>query len=120
MFAENGTVNIHGIEYVSEGNPAPTGTSNTEKTKLLINYTTTSPHVIAAFGAHVASPDDWDQSAVTVDGKSFQVECVEVKQNGGCDGGQINLDAFDVISKITAPELTLKKMMELKAITRIS
>jgi hypothetical protein len=109
MFAEDGTVTINEIKYLSEGNPAPSGTSNTESTQLWINYTTTSPHVIAAFGAHIASPADWEHAAVSVDGKSFQIECVEVKDNGGCDGGQINLDAFDVIDPIFAPTLTLKK-----------
>jgi len=105
---KNNTLLIHDIGYVSEGNPSNTG-GNTEKTKLYVNYTSSSPHVIAAFGAHIASPDDWTNPATSVDGKSFQIECVEVKKNGGCDGGQINLDAFDVISPLYAPELTLIK-----------
>ncbi|MFZ8938046.1 MAG: hypothetical protein ACO2Y5_07330, partial [Nitrosopumilaceae archaeon] len=46
-----------------------------------------------------------------MNGKSFQIECEEVKKNGGCDGGQINLDAFDVIFPLTAPELTLMKIV---------
>jgi hypothetical protein len=109
MFAPIGqNITINEIRYNSEGDPSNTG-SNTESTELWINYTSSSSHVIAAFGAHVASPDDWTQSAVSVNGKSFQIECDEVHAKGGCAGGQINLDAFDVIFPLSAPELTLKK-----------
>jgi len=105
---KNSTIVIHDIGYVSEGDPSFSG-GNTEQTQLYVNYTTSSSHVIAAFGAHVASPNDWLNPATSVTGKSFQIECVEVKKNGGCDGGQINLDAFDVISPLYAPELILIK-----------
>ncbi|MGD8918856.1 MAG: Ig-like domain-containing protein, partial [Nitrosopumilaceae archaeon] len=110
LFSPEGNVTINDIGYVSEGDPSSQG-GNTESTQLYVNFTTTDPHVIAAFGAHVASPDDWVNHAVDVNGKSFQIECVEVKGNGGCDGGQINLDAFDVIFPLTAPELTLTKIV---------
>jgi hypothetical protein len=112
MFAPNGkTITINDIRYNHEGDPSDNG-SNTESTELWINYTSSSSHVIAAFGAHVASPTDWaETSAVSVNGKSFQIECDEVHAKGGCAGGQINLDAFDVIFPLSAPELTLKKIV---------
>jgi hypothetical protein len=109
MFAPLGhNIEIYEIEYLSEGDPSENG-SNTESTRLWVNYTSTSSHVIAAFGAHIASESDWDKHAIDVNGKSFQIQCEEVKKNGGCDGGQINLDAFDVIFPLSAPTLTLKK-----------
>jgi len=109
IFAPNGeTITINSIGYVSEGDPSFSG-SNTESTQLIVNYTTTSTNVIAAFGVHIASPADWNFHAVDVNGKSFQIECVEVHSQGGCSGGQINLDAGDIIAPLTAPELTLLK-----------
>ena len=71
---------------MSEGDPSENG-SNTESTQLYVNFTTTNPHVIAAFGAHIASETDWDIHAVDVNGKSFQIACVEVHAKGGCAGG---------------------------------
>jgi hypothetical protein len=109
MFSPNGTtIDIFDVDYVFEGDPSFSG-SNTETTQLFVNYTTTSTDVIAAFGAHIASPDDWDFHAVDVNGKSFQVGCEEIHSKGGCDGGQINLDASNIIAPMAAPELTLLK-----------
>jgi len=107
----NTTIEILGISYVSEGDPGENG-SNTESTQLTVSYNSTSTNVIAAFGAHIASPDDWDFHAVDVNGKSFQIECVEVKRQGGCDGGQINLDASNIIAPLNAPVLTLLKNVD--------
>jgi hypothetical protein len=113
MFVPAGeSVFINSIYYLSEGDPSFAG-GNTESTTLFVNYTTSSSEAIAAFGAHVASPDDWDWHAVDVNGKSFQIACDEVHAKGGCSGGQINLDAFDVIFPLTAPEITLKKFVNL-------
>jgi len=107
----NTTIEILGISYVSEGDPGEFG-SNTESTQLSIRYVTNSTNVIAAFGAHISSPDDWDFHAVDVNGKSFQIECVDVHRLGGCDGGQINLDASDIIAPLNAPVLTLLKNVD--------
>ena len=71
IFAPNGeSIQINSIGYVTEGDPSTNG-ANTEKTKLFVNYTTSSSNVIAAVGAHIASPLDWDNAAVSVQGKSF-------------------------------------------------
>ncbi|NIM25292.1 MAG: hypothetical protein GTN35_00905, partial [Nitrososphaeria archaeon] len=111
MFAPAGhSITINDIRYLSEGDPSDAG-SNTESNEIWVNYTSSSPDVIAAFGAHIASPLDWEYSAVSVNGKSFQIRCDEIHAKGGCAGGQINLDAFDVIYAINAPELTLKKFV---------
>jgi len=112
MYSPEGTfVDITSIGYVSQGDPSFSG-SNTESTQLFVEYTTDSTNVIAVFGAHISSPDDWDFHAVDVNGKSFQIECVEVKANGGCDGGQINLDASHIIEPLNAPELKLVKNID--------
>jgi len=112
IFSPEGTmIDINSIGYVAGEEGDPGDTQNSQNTQLWVNYTGNSPDVIAAFGAHVASPVDWEFGADSITGKAFHFGCKEVHAGGGCSGGAINLDAFQVIASISAPELTLKKFV---------
>jgi len=108
MFALDGTVTIKHVTYVSEGDPSA-GVQNDQTTKLSVIFTTTSSDVIAAFGAHISSPADWDNTASDVNGSPYRVGCVEIKVagNGGCKGS-FNIDANDLV-RLSVGQLTLKK-----------
>ena len=95
------TVTITGIGYVSEGDP-----TTLSKTQLFVEFKTDSSHVVAAFGIHIASPNDWINTASSVQGVPYQVMCVSV--NGGNCNAHINIDAGSIES-LPAPQLTLKK-----------
>jgi len=102
---ENITINT--IGYSQEGDPSDNG-KNTEQNRLFVNYTTSSSDVIAAFGAHLASPVDWEFSASDVTGKAFHFGCSEIHAGGGCSGGAINFDGFNILP-IDTPTLLLQK-----------
>ncbi|MDH3618774.1 MAG: hypothetical protein OEM89_08625, partial [Nitrosopumilus sp.] len=104
MFAEGGTVDILHVSYVSEGVP-----SEVSSTQLSVIFTTTNSHVVAAFGAHLASSNDWVNTASDVQGQPYQVSCIEV--NGGGCNAHININASD-INPLPAPTVTLIKALQ--------
>jgi len=82
MFADpagGGTIEILDVSYSFEGDPEVDDT-----TVLSVTFTTTSSHVVAAFGAHLASNLDWTNTATNVSGQPYQVDCVGVN-GGGCN-----------------------------------
>jgi len=105
MFVPTGeTVVIKSIKYDSQGDPTVDST-----TQLSVTFTTTSSHVVAAFGVHVASLEDWKLTAsTTISGKPYQVGCVDI--TGGTCNGHINLSSVGISPFI--PKLTLVKIVD--------
>ena len=101
MFAEGGTVDIQSIEYTLE--EPPTGQATTQ---LKVTFTSTSTHVIAAYGAHLASPEDWELTSSQITGKPYQFGCVGV--DGGSCTGKANLSS-DGIVPLANPTVTIVK-----------
>jgi len=100
MFVPSGSITITGFGIIpTEGDP---GLTTKQTTQFFVDYTTSATHVIAAFGVHIASSEDWVNAASTVNGLGFRVGCVstEVDGAGGCAPESINVDA-DVI--VTPP-----------------
>jgi hypothetical protein len=104
MFVSEGTITIDDIGYLTP--LADPGAQSTQTERLYVDYTTsTATHVVAAFGVHIASGDDWDHSATEVTGLSFRVGCTGVfDDNRGCKGESVNFNA-DII--IPDPTITL-------------
>jgi len=94
------TVEIIDISYFSEGDP-----TLESKTVLSVIFTTTSSKVVAAFGAHLASSNDWKFTAADVEGQPYKVSCVEV--NGGNCNAHINIASSDILP--LPPTITLVK-----------
>ncbi|HUT06536.1 MAG TPA: hypothetical protein VMW74_07615, partial [Nitrosopumilaceae archaeon] len=107
MFAPPGSeLEILHIDYVTEGDP--TGQeSNTETNVIFVEFTTNSTDVIAAYGAHIASPDDWVNTASDVNGSPYRTGCVEIKDSGGCNSS-INISS-NVIVSVVDPTVTIVK-----------
>ncbi|MDH3618462.1 MAG: hypothetical protein OEM89_07030, partial [Nitrosopumilus sp.] len=107
MFAPGGSeLEILHIDYVSEGDPTGQA-SNTETNVIFVEFTTNSPNVIAAFGAHISNPEDWVNTASDVNGSPYRVGCVEITEQGGCNAS-INVSS-NVIVPIPDSILTLIK-----------
>ena len=101
MFADGGDVDILSIEYTLE--EIPTAQSSTQ---LKVTFTSTSTHVIAAYGAHLASPEDWELTSSLVSGKPYQFGCVGV--DGRACLAKANLSSEGIIPLVD-PILTIIK-----------
>ncbi|HUT06598.1 MAG TPA: hypothetical protein VMW74_07935, partial [Nitrosopumilaceae archaeon] len=107
MFADGGIVNILHADYVSEGDPNVDST-----TRFSVIFSTTSSHVVAAFGAHLASSHDWINTADDVNGEPYQVRCVGI--NGGGCNGHVNIST-EGIEPLPETSVRLIKALQIGA-----
>ena len=107
LFSPNATIlNIKNVTYVDEGDPSGEA-SNSERASVSITFETDSSHVILAYGQHIASPEDWVNTAGSVSGQSVQVRCEEFNGDG-C--GHVNF-ASNVIVVVPDPTVTIQKQL---------
>ncbi|MGD8637881.1 MAG: thrombospondin type 3 repeat-containing protein, partial [Nitrosopumilaceae archaeon] len=105
MFAENGTVDILSISYTLE-DPL-TGQARTE---LTVTFSSTSTHVVAAYGTHLASPAIWESTASDVTGKPYTFGC-EALDVSGCSNSEKSNFASSGIDPLL-PTVTLIKTLQ--------
>jgi hypothetical protein len=107
MFAPIGeTIEIKHVEYLSEGLPGSDG-SQTETTQIRVIFATSSSHVVAAFGAHLGNPNDWEHGAGELTGKNFKVSCESVNGNNCTD--HVNFDSGVIIP---LPEVSINDVSQ--------
>ena len=95
MYAPTGeTIEIHHVEYLSEGDPG-NGGKQTEINEMRVVFETSSSHVVAAFGVHLGNPNDWEHGAGELNGKNFQISCGSVNGNNCTD--HVNIDSSVII-----------------------
>jgi hypothetical protein len=110
LFSQNATLlNIKNVTYVDEGDPSGEA-SNSEGASISITFETDSSHVILAYGQHIASPEDWINTAGSVSGQSAQVRCEEYNGNSGC--GHVNFSSGIIIAPAD-PTVTKQKQLTL-------
>jgi hypothetical protein len=77
--------------------------SGTSTTRVTITFTATVPNPVLAFGAHVASRQDWGpgSSAATINGSPYHVSVDNLDGSGGSQDHQISTDAIYLPASIT-------------------